>query len=292
MRITAAIGLAVVALLALMGVAWAQSGGEPDHINRWTFTATSGGVLTSTDFVVRGTVGQASTALASAPGGYGYSVAGIWAPHYVHVHPWPSVTTLPDMPEIPEAVEVEEGDIQPTDWLQMRRGGTYFPTTLNLPPFPALIPPTFPSTLGLPEMPTLTLMSYITDVFSPVISLTEQVMFWDAVITSSLLMPAALGEAMGIDVGGFAGGGGPADVDIELAGYTASELADELVTGMDVALSYLRSVRTIGVIGPTAAAMIIGIGWIAFVAFAKMVLKALFLVINLVMKLWRALPFT
>jgi len=97
---------------------------------------------------------------------------------------------------------------------------------------------------------------------------------------------------MGIDVGGFAGGGGPADVDIELAGYTASELADELVTGMDVALSYLRSVRTIGVIGPTAAAMIIGIGWIAFVAFAKMVLKALFLVINLVMKLWRALPFT
>lgn len=278
---------AIVLLIVPVGVI-AQTGGEPDHINRWTLGASTGGIMTSSSFGLYGTTGQASTALASGPDRY--SVGGIWMPHYIH--PVPVITELPEMGDLDTPIEIEEPEISDIDLLQTIRSGSYFPTSLNLPSFPPLTPPQFPSTLGLPNMPTLTLISYITDVFSPIISLTTSIMRWDQVITSSLFLPSELSQSTGIGVDGFEGGSGSASMDLEIAGYTATELANELITGMDVALSYIRSIRAIGVIGPTAAAMLIGMGWIAFVAFAKILIKVLLAVIHFVIEIWRLLPFT
>jgi hypothetical protein len=241
------------------------------HISRWNIAVAAGGTMTSTTFIARLSAGQLSTDLSAAD--QRYSVGGIWTPHeidpwYVPVQPTPAPPAIPTIglptqtPPTPQPTP-QAGDVEPFNLLRSAEGGEYFPETLNLPGCPDLEPPDFPSslnlptwpelatpsfttTLGLPEMPTLTLMSYITDVFSPIISLTESIVQWDTVISSSLFLPAGIADATGIGIDGY-GEGGSAAMDIELAGYTPDELAGELVGGLDAALSYIRGVESIGV---------------------------------------------
>ena len=190
-------------------------------------------------------------------------------------------------PEFPDDYEFDF-----PDWPDLPPAPDYFPDHIICPSHPTLQALTFPATLGLPEMPTLTLMSYITDVVSPIVGLTEAIMNWDTIIDSSLIMPVGIAEAAGFGIDDFGDEGGSPDMDISIAGYTASGLAAELVSGMDAMLSYLRGVEEIGVIGPTVAALVVGISWITFIALVKIVLKPLMLVVHLVLEIWRLLPFT
>jgi len=186
----------------------------------------------------------------------------------------------------------EDYDFDFPGWPDLPPAPDYFPDHITCPSHPTLQSLTFPPTLGLPDMPTLTLMSYITDVVSPIVGLTEAIMNWDTIIDSSLVMPSGIAEAAGFGIDDFGDDGGSPDMDISIAGYTASGLAAELVSGMDAMLSYLRGVEEIGVIGPTVAALVVGISWITFIALVKIVLKPLMLAVHLVLEIWRLLPFT
>lgn len=272
--------LLTLALLLTARLVMAQTGGEPDHITRWTVNASAGGTLSSSNFKMAGSVAQISTDISASPNRY--ATGGIWPPHYIH--PWPIITTLPGIDPIDPAEDVVDPNVPPVDLLETIEGEYNFPSTLGLPGCPDLDVPTFPSTLGLPDMPSLTLSSYITSMYSPIIELTEAIVSWDQVITSSLFLSDELRDAMGAGSGNLG--------DIELAGYTADEMVTELVTGIDTAFSYLRSITTIGIIGPTATALILGISWIFFVAFVKILVRTIFATIHLIVELWRLLPFT
>jgi len=186
----------------------------------------------------------------------------------------------------------EDYDFDWPDWPDLPPAPSYFPDHIICPSHPTLVAMTFPATLGLPDMPTLTVLSYITEVVSPIVDLTEAIMNWDTIIDSSLIMPVGIAEAAGFGIDDFGEEGGAPSMDIEIAGYTATGLADELVTGMDTALSYLRGVEDIGVIGPTVATLVVGISWITFIAMVKIVVKPLLFVVHLVLEIWRLLPFT
>jgi hypothetical protein len=281
-----------LALLAVggLGAALAQGGGDPVKILRWTWAASTGGTMTSTSYSLAGTTGQADTGLSVGP--EGYIVGGIWTPHYIS--PVPPEFDIEEPPPFDEPEELDEGEAPGEGTGPVRGGEQYFPACgdLNWTQFPSLDDVEFPATLGLPDMPTVVAMGYITEVFDPIISLTASILQWDTVITSALLLPQGLSGATGIGIDGFQTGGSSDINTFTIAGYTAAELAGELVAGMDAALSYVRSVNSIGVIGPTAAAMVVGMAWIAFVAFAKIVTKGLMIVVHFVVEIWRLLPFT
>jgi hypothetical protein len=281
-----------IALVLLAGVqlAMAQGPGEPDHVSRWTLGAASGGIMTSTTYSLRGTSGQMAVGLAT--GTDRYEVAGIWPPNQTASFSFidPEMPPPDEPPEIPE----DQGET-PGEGTSPVAGEPLFPgpEIFQCPVFPELTSPDFPATLGLPEMPELIPLSYITEVFNSIISLTQAILLWDTVIDSSLLIPEALAAATGIGIDDFGEEEGTPDLGaIEIAGYTPAEMADELVSGMDTALSYIRGIQDIGVIGPTAVALLLGIVWIAFIAFAKIVVKSLFGVIHIVVEIWRLLPFT
>jgi hypothetical protein len=286
-RLSLALLLAGALLAGVISITSAQSSASY-RITRWTLFAASGGTMTSSSFRASATAAQADASLAAGPGRY--SVGGIWTPHYLN--PYPLITEIGPIGPPMAPPPISEPEVPLADIFQSQQAGDFFPRTLNLPPFPTLYPPTFPSTLGLPVMPTITILSFITTTFSPIINLTENIMNWNALIDSALFLPEELAEGAGIGVTGWADGSGEPNVNIEIAGYTASEMADALVSGVDQALSFLRSLRAIGVIGPTAAAMIIGVGWIAFVAIVKILANAMMLVVHFVLEIWRLLPFT
>ncbi len=168
----------------------------------------------------------------------------------------------------------------------------YFPDHIVCPDHPPLQAVTFPGTLGLPDMPALMGTVWITTLVSPVDELVEAIMNWDTIIDLSLVMPVGIAEEAGFGIDDFGDEGGAPSMDIEIAGYTATSLADELVSGIDAVFSYLRGVEDIGVIGPTVATLVIGIAWITFIAMVKIVVKPLLFSVHLVLEIWRLLPFT
>ena len=293
-----------IAMLMLLGVRFvlAQGGGEPHHITRWTLGASAGGVITSSSFIVAGTTAQASIDVGS--GSDHYSSGGIWPPHYIPSLPGivpvtPGPIVVPTIVPIPTSEptpipEPEDPDVPEFDTGQMA-GGNYFPDSLNLPGCPDLAPPDFPGTLNLPDMPTLGIMSYITDTFSSVISLTQAIMQWNTVVDLGLILGDDLADIFGIDMSGFRDGTGSPETDLEtftLAGYTAEEMATELTSGFDLILSYLRSVNDIGIIGPTVAALLLAFAWVMFLVFLRFVLGFIVLPIWLLRRIWELLPFT
>jgi hypothetical protein len=70
-----------------------------------------------------------------------------------------------------------------------------------------------------------------------------------------------------------------------LADYTAEQMAAEMVLGMDTTMSYMRAIGDIGVLGPTAMAIIIGLGWITFVSFSKLAVKTIFMLVDVIVRI-------
>jgi hypothetical protein len=143
---------------------------------------------------------------------------------------------------------------------------TLFGVTPTTAPLPITInPPTFPITFGLPTAISTVNISKTTkeinDKFAAVI--TKSIALKDAVI-------ATTGDLNSIK-------------NKELAGKTPQEMADEMTSGYDLALSYLRGVSSIAVIGPILATILIGLGWITFVTTFKMVAKVTMAVISAVL---------
>jgi hypothetical protein len=320
-RILVVSGLALgMVLILCAGFSMAQTGGEPDHISRWTIGASTGGVMTSTSFAVAGTMAQVSVDLGIAD--RRYSIGGIWPPH--DIEPWytseiptpgppvvPTVVLPTQLPPTPQPTP-QAGDVEPFDLLRTTEGGDYFPETLNLPGCPDLEPPDFPATLNLPDwpdltspeftttlslpdMPTLTITSAITNVFSPVISMTEALVGWDTVITTGLFMSEEMAGTMGLDVSGFEDGSGDPTSDLdtyEIAGYTSAEMTSEIITGAELVLSYLRSVNEIGVLGPTAAALLVAFAYVMLFQIVSVVFRFVVFPIWIVRRVWELLPFT
>jgi len=140
-------------------------------------------------------------------------------------------------------------------------------------------------------MPTITLMSYLSSTYSPIVSLTEAIAGWDTVISLAELLPEEIAAAMGLSTK-WAEGEMPNLNSLEIGGYTASEMAQELTDGIDAALSYVRGLSSIGVIGPTAATLLIGVSWIALVAALKLLLGGIILLVRFFVRIWELLPFT
>jgi len=76
-----------------------------------------------------------------------------------------------------------------------------------------------------------------------------------------------------------------------LAGKTADEMADEMADGFDVALSYLRGVSGIAIIGPTLAAVLVGLGWVTLVTTGKFLVKGTLSIIGIALAIWDRIPF-
>jgi hypothetical protein len=120
----------------------------------------------------------------------------------------------------------------------------------------------------------------ITNAFQPVI--TRSYNLWEDVEDDVLgggFGAQGAGEGAGLEM--IIQSSPAADLEsMELAGYTASDMASELVYGMDLSFSYLRAVADVGILGPTAVSVIIGLGWIAFVTFGQFLFKAILVLID------------
>lgn len=286
--IISVIGIALLGMGIGAGIVYAQSSDE-FKISRWVVSSSGGSKMGSSSYSSRGTLAQ--PLLGVMAGAQRYNSGGIWSLH--HIAPWPVVTHLPEVPEIPSPDPFPEPDPQDPLWTPGIQSGSYFPpeSSFTCPAIPAVVSIEFPETLGLPEMPTLTLLTYITSTYSPIISLTESIAQWDTVIELSKLLPEEIAGAMGISAS-WEYGETPDLNSLEFGGYTASEMASELVGGIDAALSYIRGLSSIGVIGPTAAALLVGLTWVAFVAGMKLVLGGIMLVVRFIVRIWELLPLT
>jgi len=75
-----------------------------------------------------------------------------------------------------------------------------------------------------------------------------------------------------------------------IAGKTAEDMADEMADGFDVLLSYLRGVAGIAIIGPSLAAVLVGLGWVAIVTGAKLLVKGTLSLIGILLGIWNRIP--
>jgi nicotinamide mononucleotide (NMN) deamidase PncC len=69
---------------------------------------------------------------------------------------------------------------------------------------------------------------------------------------------------------------------MEIAGYTADEMAAEMTESMTTTFDYVRAIADIGVLGPTAASILIGLGWITIVTFGKFMFKSILVIIDVI----------
>jgi hypothetical protein len=173
------------------------------------------------------------------------------------------------------------------------------PDTLNLPAVPSfpvpdipasntlpaiidLKPMTFPTSLNLPDPPTLTVNIPQTTTLPgeddmPDRHITET----STGLLASFNPVITRAKQLNNDTQSYLG-------DIEsmtLADYTAEQMAAEMVLGMDTTMSYMRAIGDIGVLGPTAMAIIIGLGWITFVSFSKLAVKTIFMLVDVIVRI-------
>ncbi len=172
------------------------------------------------------------------------------------------------------------------------------PATLDLPAMPELGHPVFPETLALPSMPQLVapIFPQTLDLIMFVTPLTPT---WPITWTLPTTMPVKPVSAtasgllasftpvidrvaeMGDNATGYVG-----NIEtMQLANYTAAEMAAEMTTGMDTSLSYLRAVGNIGILGPSALAILIGLAWITYVTLARFVISSLLVLYDLIFRL-------
>lgn len=130
--------------------------------------------------------------------------------------------------------------------------------------------------------------------FSLVFNITAVTQTWQPVITRSYrfyedMEDDVWGGGFGVQSvqGGLSVQAAEELASMELFGYTASEMATELTDGMMTTFDYVRAIADIGILGPTAASILIGLGWITIISFAKILFKAVQVIIDVTRELLR-----
>lgn len=175
--------------------------------------------------------------------------------------------------------------------------------TFTMQPFTMTIPDWDPITVPVPTLPVTSTgwdiessTVTVTLPFSLVFNFTTITNVWHPVITRAYqLQEDVEDDVLGGDFGVQGAEGGlsiqnvQADAlqSMEIAGYTASEMASEMTYGMGTAFDYLRAVADIGILGPTVTAILVGLGWISIVTFGKFLFKSIIVIIDVTVAVLR-----
>jgi hypothetical protein len=177
--------------------------------------------------------------------------------------------------------------------------------TFTMNPFTATIPDWNPITLPVPSLPITgdgwdmgTTTVTVTLPFSLVFNFEAITSTWQPVITRAYQLQEDVEDDVFSGTGGFGvqGMGGGLSIQstqadnlqsMEIAGYTASDMAAEMTSGMTTAFDYVRAITGIGILGPTVTAILVGLGWISIVIFGKFLFKSIIVIIDVTIALLR-----